>query len=133
MDKKIFEPVRTMVAVFAVITGAVIAGKSWLTGKGVNHEVLIIGNLLLFAVSLFSFFITRRSFDNPNPNVFVRAMYSSFIIKFFVVAIAAFVYIQTAGKAVNKPALVGCAGLYILYTGLETRALVKLLRNKKNA
>jgi hypothetical protein len=48
------------------------------------------------------------------------------------VIIAAFIYIMLAKKNVNKPALGVCAGLYIIYTVLETTRLTRLLRTKKN-
>ena len=100
---------------------------------GIDGTVVIIGNFVLFLVSLVALVITQQSFKSENPQAFVRAVYSSFIIRFFVVAIAAFVYIMVAKKAVNKNALLICAGLYIVYTFLETRILLRLLKKKKNA
>ena len=60
-------------------------------------------------------------------------MYGSFMIKFFLIAIVAFVYIMVARKNVNKPGLIVCGLLYIVYTVLETGALMKLLKQRKNA
>ena len=132
MNKSLLQSIRPLLLVFIFITVFTITGKSWLEKKGVDHQVLLMGNLVLFAVSLSAFLLTSKAFLSPNPQAFVRAMYGSFIIKFFVVAIAAFVYIMVAKKNVNKPALVACAGLYIIYAGIETRALMKLLKQKKN-
>ncbi|MBL7723281.1 MAG: hypothetical protein JNK27_03990 [Chitinophagaceae bacterium] len=110
-----------------------ITGKSWLEKNGVDQLVLIGGNLLLFIVSLAAFFITFKALKSANPQAFVRAMYGSFMIKFFLIAVAAFIYIMIAKKEVNKPALIICGALYIIYTAIETRALMKLLKQKKNA
>ena len=55
------------------------------------------------------------------------------MIKFFICAIAAFVYIMAAKKNVNKPGLFICMGLYIVYTSLEISSVMKLLKQKKNA
>ena len=52
------------------------------------------------------------------------------MIKFFVCLIAAFIYFMLAKKNVNKPALIICMGLYIVYTVLEVAALQKLLKQK---
>lgn len=60
-------------------------------------------------------------------------MYGSFLIKFFVIALAAVIYIMMARKNVNKPALMICAGLYVLYAGIETSALMKMAKLKKDA
>lgn len=132
MNKNLLKSIRPLLIIFILLSGFFISAKSWLDKKGVDQDVLLAGNLVLFVVSLAAFIMTERSLKSSNPNAFVRAMYGSFIIKFFVVAIAAFTYIMIMKKNVNKPALVACAGLYIVYTGIETRALMKNLRQKKN-
>lgn len=123
---------RPMILVFVLLNAFFIAGKSWLLKKGIDQEVLIAGNLIVFAVTLITFLITNRSLKAKNPNVFIRAMYAGFIIKFFVIAIAAFVYIMATKKAVNKPALFACMGLYIVYTVFEVSTLFRVLKQKKN-
>jgi ACR3 family arsenite efflux pump ArsB len=133
MNNTVLKPIRPLLIVFVFITAFCITGKAWLAKRGVNQEVLIAGNILLLLVSLSAFIITNRAVQAGKPQAFVRAMYGSFMIKFFVVAIAAFVYIMVAKKNVNKPALIACAGLYIIYTGIETRALINLLKQHKNA
>jgi ACR3 family arsenite efflux pump ArsB len=132
MNKNLLQSIRPLILVFIFFTAFFISGKSWLDKKGADQNVLIIGNLLLFLISLTAFLITNKALSSSNPQAFVRAMYGSFIIKFFVLAITAFVYIMVAKKNVNKPALIACAGLYIIYTGIETRALMKMLKQKKN-
>jgi len=121
-----------MILVFILLNALFLSGKSWLIKKGIDPDVMIIGNMVLFLVMLVSFLLTKRSLQSKNPNVFVRAMYGSFLIKFFILAIAAFVYIIVAKKDVNKPALITCMGLYILYTVFEVSSLLKLLKQKKN-
>jgi len=66
----------------------------------IDGTVVIIGNFILFLVSLATLVITQRSFKSANPQAFVRSIYAGFIIRFFVVAISAFVYIMVAKKAV---------------------------------
>ena len=124
---------RPLILVFVIVNGLFIAGKNWLAKYGINQDVVIIGNLLLFAVMFTSFVITRKSFSSANPQAFVRAVYSGFIVKFFVIAIAAFVYILIAKKEVNKPALITLMILYIVYTFIEVSSLMKLLKEKKHA
>ena len=101
--------------------------------KGVDQSVLIIGNLILFLATLGSVIISWRGVTSSNPQASVRSMYGSFMIKFFVIAIAAFVYIMVTKKDVNKPALIACAGLYIVYTFIEVAVLTRMLKKKKNA
>jgi hypothetical protein len=126
-------PLRPMVLVFILVNAFFIAGRNMLARWGADQDVVIIGNLVLFAVSLASFLMTRRSLNSSNPNAFVRAMYGSVMIRLFACAGIAFTYIMWAKKDVSKPALLICAGLYIVYTFIEVSSLTKLLREKKNA
>ena len=124
---------RPLSIVMIIISGFCIAGKNWLIKKGIDYEVVVIGNLVLYVVSMAAYLISSRAMRSSNPQSFVRAMYGSFMVKFFVVIIAAFVYIMLTKKNVNKPALGVCAVLYIIYTVIETKALTRLLKQKKNA
>ena len=126
-------PLRPMILVFVVMNGLLVAGKNILIRWGIDQDVAIIGNLILFLVSLAAFLITRNSLKSDNPNVFVRAMYSSFMIKLFVCAAGAFTYFMMVRPDINKPGLVFCMVLYIVYTAIEVSTLTKLLRKKKNA
>jgi hypothetical protein len=91
----------------------------------VDYRVLLGGNLLLFIVGMISLRMNSSAMKHQNTQGFLRLMYGAFILKFFVVAIVAFVYISIFKKAVNKPALFGCFGLYLIYTFLEMRSVLK--------
>jgi hypothetical protein len=108
-----------------------LTSKSLLDKYHFNQDLLIFGNLILFVVVLVSYIITYRSLHSGNAQAFLRAMYGSFLIKFFFLAIAAFVYIMMAKKNVNKPGLGVIALLYIIYTAIEIRALMKTLKGLK--
>ena len=125
--------IRPMILVFILLNGFFIVGRSWLEKKGVDQQVLIIGNLILLAVSILTFWLTWRSLKSQNTHVFVRALYSGFIIKFFAIALAAFIYILLAEKNLNKPALFCVMGLYIVYSAIEVNTLLRVLKQKKNA
>ena len=133
MNRNSLAALRPMILVFILVNGFLIAGKNLLAKWGVNQEVVIIGNLILFLVSLSSFLLSRQSLKSPNPNVFVRAMYGGFMIKLFVCVAAAFIYFMSVKKNINKPGLFICMGLYVVYTVIEVASLTKLLREKKNA
>lgn len=132
MGQSNIRSLRPMILVFILLNALFLTGRNWLVKKGFDPDVLIIGNLLLFIVLLLSFIISQRSLKSENPNAFVRAMYGSFIIKFFVLALAAFIYIIITKQSVNKPALIACMGLYIVYTVFEVSSLMRLLKQKKN-
>jgi len=122
-----------MILIFILLNGFFILGKNMLAKWGVDQSVVIIGNLILFLVSISAFLLSRRSLEAANPNVFVRAMYGNFMIKLFLCVAAAFIYIQSVKKNINKPALFICMGLYVVYTVIEVSSLTKLLRKKKDA
>lgn len=133
MTKEIHSPLRPLLIIFAALSAFFITGKAWLVKSGIDLTLVVIGNLLLFAVSMSAYIILQKSLKSPNPHAFVRAVNTGFILKFMVIAIAAFIYIYLAGKNLNKPGLLVCAGIYIIYTTVETMALMKTLKKRKNA
>ncbi len=132
MNKVLLSAIRPLVYVFVLITAFCLTGKAALARYDINSWVVIGGNSVLFLVSMLAFFITARSFKNKNPQAFVRAMYGSFMIKFFIVVVAAFTYIIIVKKDVSKMALAVCALLYIIYTVFEIRGLNRLLKVNRN-
>jgi hypothetical protein len=100
-----------------------------LPGSAVSFKVLQIGNLLLFIVGFLSVRMTIKALLHKNVQVFLRLVYSSFLLKFFVLAIGAFIYIFLYKKQINKPALFGCFGLYFIYTFIEVRSVMKKSKN----
>ena len=131
MNRSLLQPIRPLFLVFILVNALALTAKSLLEKYHFNQELLILGNLLLFVVILVSYLITYRSLHSSNSQAFIRAMYGSFLIKFFILAIAAFTYIMIAKKEVNKPGLAVCALLYIIYTAIEIRALMSTLKRMK--
>lgn len=133
MNKKLLQPIRPMFIVFILVNALAVTSRSFLLKYNFSQEVLILGNLLLFMVMLVSYFITFRSLHSSNPQAFIRSMYGSFMIKFFFLAIAAFVYIMLVKKQVNKEGLAVCGLLYIFYTFIEIKALMNVLKGLKQS
>ncbi|MGZ5286885.1 MAG: hypothetical protein ACXWV0_06120 [Flavisolibacter sp.] len=121
-----------VILVFIILNALFIAGRSPLEKWGADQTVLILGNTFIFLITLVSFFIARRGLKNPNPNVFMRSVMGSIMIKMLLVVILAFIYISMYKKGINKPALFTCMGLYLVYTFIEVRSLMNLLKQKSN-
>lgn len=121
-----------VIIIFIVLNGFFISGRNMLARWQADQDVLIIGNLLLFVVTLLSFLLAQKGLKTPNSHAFVRSVYGSMMLKFFVCLIAAFIYIFSFRKELNKPALFICMGLYLVYTFLEVAALMKLLKQHRN-
>jgi hypothetical protein len=119
-----------LILLFVLLNAFFISGKSMLQKWNADQDVLIIGNAVLFVVSIISFLLGRRAMNNPNPHAFVRSVYVSVMVKLFVCMIAAFVYISMFKSQLNKPALFICMGLYLVYTFMEVSGLMKLLKQK---
>ncbi len=133
MNRNNLAPLRPMILIFILLNAFFVAGKNMLARWGIDQEVVIVGNLILFIASLASFLLSRRSMKADNPNVFVRTMYTNFMLKLFVCVVTAFVYFKLSKPNINKPGLFVCMGLYIVYTVIEVASVTKLLRKRKNA
>ena len=121
-----------LVIFFVALNAFFISGRNMLERWGADQEVLIIGNALIFVITLLSFVIALRGLKNPNPNVFVRSVMASIMVKMFILIIAAFIYISLFKKDLNKPALFTCMGLYLVYTFMEVSLLTRFLRERTN-
>jgi hypothetical protein len=120
-----------LILLFIILNSLIISFKSFLEDYGFDRDFLIIANLLLFLLSISAFLLQRKALQSPNPNAFVRGVYSAILIKLFVCMIAFFAY-AFVNKSVNKPALFTSMGFYILYTALEVVTLMKVARERKN-
>jgi hypothetical protein len=126
-------PLKAYLPVVGVLLGTSLVLtvlRYFIPGSGIDFKVLHFGNLLLFLVGCISLRMSTRALTDKNVQVFLRLVYGSFMMKFFVFATVAFVYIFTYKKNINKPALLGCLALYILYTFFEIRTVLKQAKRK---
>jgi hypothetical protein len=133
MNRETFRHFRPAVLVFILLTSVFIWAGNFLIRKGFDQDILIIGNLFLFVITAISFLLMSNGLKTKSTAVFLRGVYGGIMLKLFSCIIAAFIYIMTYKKDVNKPALFLCMGLYIIYTFVEVKALMKLSAAQKNA
>jgi hypothetical protein len=119
-----------IILVFIILNAFFVGGKSMMERWNVDQDVLLIGNILLFLITMVSFFIAQKGLKNPNPHAFTRAVFGGILLKLVLCIVAATIYIATFKTNLNKPALFGCMGLYLVYTFTEVSVLTKLLRGK---
>lgn len=119
-----------IVILFVLLNAFFIIGRSLLERWGASQDVLIWGNLLLFALTMISFIVAQKGLKSTNPHAFVRSVYGSIMLKLFVSLIAAFVYIFLTRKELNKPAFFTLMGLYLVYTFLEVSTLTRMLKQR---
>jgi len=126
-------PLMPVIVLFVVLNAFFLTGKNFLGRNGFDQGVLIVGNLILFTITLLSFWMSLRNLKSDNPNKFVRGSMINTMLKLLICAIAAFVYIFNFRNQLSKPALFACIGLYFIYTFIEVSVLTRILRGKKNA
>ncbi len=128
--KKLFIPV----VIFFIITNALLIGlKTRLEKWGIDQSVAIIGNLVLFVVTLASLFMYQQAMKQASTAAFLRNTYSGLLIKLFVCMAAVLVYAMAVGSAVNKGAIFTCMFFYFVYTFIEIRSLLRWNKERKNA
>jgi len=123
---------RPIILIFIAATALLLAGRQLLDQWNIDQQVMLWGNILLFAVTLLSFFLYTRSFGSKNAYAITRGMYASVLIRMFVCIVAVLIYAMMAGKNVNTGAVFGCIFLYFVYTGAEVAILMKLSKQQKN-
>jgi hypothetical protein len=92
----------------------------------VNVEVLLMGNLFVSTITLFSFWMLFRGLRASTTHSFMSSVYGSFIIKLVVSALIVVAYAKRAGDTMNTPGIFGSMFLYMIYTFLEIKGLLDL-------
>lgn len=128
-NRRLFIP---MTGLFLALNGFFIFAGSWLTKYGMNQDLLIGGNVILFLVSLISLYFLVTGFLHKNVQVFFRSVYGSLMIKMFVCAAAVIIYALLHRATLNKPSLYICMALYFVYSFIEVKQIFRLLKQKKN-
>lgn len=132
-NKISFKAFNPVMLVFILVSCVAILMKDKLISWKVDQEVLIYGNLLLFAVTLTSWIFHQKAINAGNTAAFLRNVYSAMLLKLFVCIIAFFIYASYAGSGLNKPALFSVMFLYLIYTFLEIGILMKYSKRNNNA
>jgi len=131
--KEISKKFIPVIVVFIFINAFIIIFKSFLLKHGFDDEFLLAANLLLFLLSITGFFIQVKAIQSTNINAFLRGVYTSLILKIFIVMIVLGIYLFITGGKVNTPSLLTSMVLYLSYTTIEVKQLMKIYRKKPNA
>ncbi len=125
-----FKVVMPLFISFLVLTAIIVAGSIFYTDKGVDYMVLMGGNCLFFLISLVVFRMQYLAMYHKNPQVFVRKVMGSMLIKVFACLAAVVAYYFISGPAFNKPAVYASMIIYIVYLVVEVRTIMKLNKTK---
>jgi hypothetical protein len=104
--------------------------KKW-QAINVNHEVVLVGNILLFALAVVTLAMHAKASKNKNPNVLVRSIMGAMLIKMMVMGITTVIYLVAAKQQRNVPGIGIVMGLYLIYLIIEVKVALQL--NKKQS
>ena len=130
-SKAIVRAYQPILLIFIVLEAAFLLLAALLLVWGIDYRVLMTGNVLLFVVTTISFVLYIKGLRNQNPHVFVRVMIGSMLVKFFVCLVAVMIYGMIARAAVNRNGVLGCFVLYVIYTYLEVRMLLRMTKRSR--
>ena len=101
-----------------------------LISSGIDANVFMVGNLFVFTLTIISFYMLNKGLKAKATFNFMSAVYGSFLMKLVVGAGAVVAYVLFAGEQKNLPAIFASMFLYLIYTFLEIKALLALLKDK---
>ena len=133
MNNQAFKNFLPAIILFIVLNSGFLTMMKKLESWGFDYSVLMFGNIIVFGISFLSYWMAMKGLTTKNNHAFFRWVYGSVMLKLFLLAGVAFVYIMMSKKEVNKPGLFFCMGLYIVYTFIEVSALMKVNKQKTNA
>ena len=124
--------VLPLVITFILFTVILFAALLFFKEGKVDHRVLIAANCLFFLTSLVAFRMQHKAMGNSNPNVFIRTVMGTMMLKMLVCLAAVMAYVLGTGANFNKPAVYISMLIYLVYLVVEV-ALVMKLNKRKNA
>lgn len=121
---KILTLLSPVLLVFALVSMVLLVAGEAVDNNGLDANLLLTGNFFLFILSVLSFLLLYRSVKTPSPQSFIRNFYLSFLIKFVLVAGVTLFYAVSTEK-VNRLSVIICMALYLVYTFIELRIILK--------
>src|SRR4051812_43283510 len=101
-NKKILLPV---ILAFVMLNAIITVFRTFLETNGLDTDFVIMANLFFFILTLAGFFVQRKGLRSDNPNVFVRGVYASILLKLFLCIAAVTIYAFIKAQHINKPAI----------------------------
>lgn len=123
---------RPLLIFCVIINSCMLVWKERLATYGIQYEVVMPANMLLFLFTFTGLLMQIKAASNKNPNAIVRAVMAGMGIKLIGFATALLIYISMAGKDKSNLSIYVSLGLYVVYTWLEVRLFLKQ-NPKKNA
>ena len=122
-----------VIGLFLLVNMILIIFGNSLKESGFNIGFLLVANAILFLITFLGFYVQTKGVRSTNVNAFIRGVYSSLLIKMFVIVVAIVIYILVMGGKTDKLSILSAMGIYIIYTVVEVVQLMKIARKKPDA
>lgn len=133
MNQFVLKKFTPLILLFVVINILILIFAGSLIASGFNLGFLLGANVVLFVLSCLGFIIQTKGVRSTNIHAFIRGVYSSLLLKMFVIVAAIVIYILVMGGKANKASLFTSMAIYLVYTSIEVIQLMKIARNKTDA
>ncbi len=120
--------IRPILIFFVLINLLGMPFYSNLLKSGLDPDILLVGNLFVFIITVFSFWMLLRGLKAKSTTAFLSSIYGSFIIKLAISGLLTVAYAKLKGANMNTPAIFSSLFLYLIYTFLEVKGLLALIR-----
>lgn len=118
---------------FVSVNALSIVFRERLESWGFDVDLVIWANLVLCGLTIFSHYLLYKGMRARTTAGFLKSVYGSFLFKLVLVAGLVAVYVFTHRDDANKASLITSMVLYLLYTFVEVRSLLKISRPQKHA
>lgn len=125
---KLRKALRPIIIFFAAVNILTASLYSTLHKMGLDVDVFLVGNLFICMLTLVSFWMMNNGLQAKSTAGFMSSVYGSFIIKLVLAALVVVGYAQWKGNAMNTPALLSSMFTYLVYTYLEVKGLLSLVK-----
>jgi L-asparagine transporter-like permease len=132
-SKTVTKAFLPLLLIFIITTIVIVATPSLEFLWGMKKNVMLIGNIILFIATAFSFYLYQQSLQSKNVQASFRMIYGGMLAKMMICLFTALIYIMIAKKNVSKGGIFGCMFLYFLYTFVEVSIIMRLSSKIKNA
>jgi predicted neutral ceramidase superfamily lipid hydrolase len=101
-----------------------------LAKHGADRNILLIANSIIFLMSFAAFLAQQKALNDKNPNVFIRSVMATMMVRMLVCVLAVLVYKFLSADAFSNNAVFISLFLYLVYLAIEVYAIMKLNKNK---
>lgn len=117
---------------FMLLCVLIFTSKNFLATHNIDIRVVMFANVFFLLMSLVSFLLQLKGMKHNNPNVFVRSVMGSMMMKMMATIFAVAVYVMSSGSQFNKRGVFISLFLYLIFLAVEVFTIMKL-NKKQNA